>query len=123
MVETRLTEDVSLAKQKDASVPKTQKTFFLPTELCEVAEAYERLTGVNFTRQVGAAMLQYFFDALGGPDERLIEYVVAIEQGRLTPLEVPVEIAKRRLHGHHEALRLEKKNRGSIIKINPFCQE
>ncbi len=88
--------------------PKIQKTFFLPEDLSKLADAYERDTGINITRQVSAALIDYYFRSPGGPDPRLIRWVVQVEQGRISPLEIPRARLREQLAHAEEALERAK---------------
>lgn len=91
-----LENDMAKRKSKKDGPPRVQKTFFLPDGVCKLAEAYERVAGINFTRQVVASLLHYYLETPSGPPLDLIQYVIGIEQGSIEVFDVPISILESR---------------------------
>ncbi len=83
---------------------RSQKTFFMPSALCQLAAECERVSGISFTRQVTAAMIEYYFSTRRGPDPTLMKYVVGLEQGLVDVFEIPVRMQEARLEHANEKL-------------------
>ena len=71
------------------NMAKTQKTFLLNSQLLELVDKVSERSGATFTRQVTAALLQYFFADPRGPDPRWMEYAVGLENSAITLGNIP----------------------------------
>ena len=71
------------------TMPKTQKTMFLPDELCQLVQKYADNTGSNFSRVAAAAILQYFFNSKNGPNPVWMTLAVSLEKGGLSLDAIP----------------------------------
>ena len=72
---------------------KTQKTFLLNNDLLRIVEAWERRTGASFTRQVTAALAQYFFTETGEPSRNWTSWAGNLEKGECTLADIPLAYA------------------------------
>ncbi len=69
---------------------KRQKTLGLHDQLCELVQAYADKRGTNFQRVVQAALLQFFFDHVSGPDDAWLGLSTSLEKGQIDLPSVPI---------------------------------
>lgn len=73
------------------SMAKSQKTVFLPEEVCSLIQACADNTGTSFTKVLEAAALAFFFASNEGPDYSWLPYTVALDKSQTALSAVPVE--------------------------------
>jgi hypothetical protein len=86
---------------------KVQKTLQFHEEVARLVQAYADKKGTNFQRVVQAAVLQFFFSDVDGPDERWMTAFVELEKGAGDP---PLDLATLPIRYYeHRAAQLEVK--------------
>lgn len=78
------------AKDSNA-MGKRQKTLSLNDQLCELVQAYADKRGTNFQRVTQAALLQFFFDHVSGPDDAWLGLSTSLEKGQIDLPAVPIK--------------------------------
>jgi hypothetical protein len=71
-------------RSQGSEMGKIQKSLMLHPHLCAILDAHQAATGVSFTRILTAAILQYFYADMNGPDPYWMKIATGIERGDLS---------------------------------------
>jgi len=77
------------AKPDTTTMAKTQKTLFLPDEVCQLTQAYADKNGTTFSRVVASAILDHFFAGTYGPSPVWMTLTIPLERGDVKLVDVP----------------------------------
>jgi len=92
----------------ERGVGKTQKSFHIDDDLIRLLEACHRVFGPTFTRQLNAALIQFFFDWPLVPAGPWLEMAAGLEAGDTTIVDI--------IRRQHEHAVYENKKADAIVE-------